>query len=143
MVKGLFLGIAASMLMVLPAGANIFTMSRGYTGSWPLTVSHASRYSDGTWCLTLKDDGDLGWPHSGEATMVDPQGYRFVYGTFRLINHFLVATITAPGGSQNAGLVFAAPARDGIIERQGVYEQVYGGAVTDSGVVMVRMKGGC
>jgi hypothetical protein len=36
-VKGLFLSIAASMVMVLPAGATIFGMSGGYTGSWPVT----------------------------------------------------------------------------------------------------------
>jgi hypothetical protein len=115
MVKNLFLGIAASVAMVVPADATIFSMTHGYTGSWIMTVSHASKYSNGTWCLTLEDDGDLGWRHSGEASIVNPEGYRFIYGTFRVINHFLVATITAPGGSQNAGLVFAASARDGII----------------------------
>jgi hypothetical protein len=137
-------GIAAICLtMAVSAGAAIAPLGRSYTGNWPLTVSH-SKNANGTYCLTLTDGGYLGWRHSGGASLVTFYGSKLT-GTFQLIDHTLVATITQPGeGSQNAGLVFAAPdSGHGTIGRQGVYEQVYGGGEFDSGVLIVGMKGGC
>ena len=132
------IAIAATTAVITSSSA---AMAASYTGSWPLTVTH-SRNSNGTYCLTLTDGGYLGWRHSGGASLVTSYG-KLPYGTFQLIDHTLVATITQPGGSQNAGLVFTAPAGHGGIGRQGLYEQVYGGSENDSGVLMVGMKGGC
>lgn len=116
--------IAAAMAMILSASA---AMAQSYTGSWPLTVTH-SKHSNGTYCLTLKDEGYFGWRHSGGASLVTSYGGKLTDGSFQLIDHTLVATIVQPGGgSQNAGLVFTARAGHGTIDRLGVYEQVYGG----------------
>jgi hypothetical protein len=54
-----------------------------------------------------------------------------------------VATFQQQGGEgQNAGLVFTAPAKSGDVGK-GVYEQVYGGEESDSGVAAFGTKGSC
>jgi hypothetical protein len=58
--------IAATLPMLVPVSA---AMAQSYSGRWPLTVSHSQR-SNGTYCLTLTDDGSYGWPHSGPASLV-------------------------------------------------------------------------
>ena len=131
------LTIAATLTMSTSAGA---AKAQSSSGNWPLTVSHSQR-SNGTYCLTLTDDGSLGWPHSGLASLVGGGG-KLPYGTFQLIDHILVVTIQQQGGSQNAGLVFVAPVVNGNIGK-GTYDQVYGGEEFDSGVLMVGVKGGC
>jgi len=131
------------MAMVLPILAFTLTPSavgQSYSGKWPVTVSH-SGHSNGTYCVTLTDNGSLGWQHSGGATLVI-QGTSF-FGTFQLINGLLTATFQEPGGTgQNAGAVFIAFASKGIIGK-GVYDQVYGGEEFDSGVVVFGTLNGC
>ncbi len=82
---------AVSMAMVVLGNA---AMSQNYTGNWPVTVTHSQR-SNGTICLTLTDNGSLGWPHSGPASL--PSGNQKLFGTFQLIDGLLVATIQEPG----------------------------------------------
>jgi hypothetical protein len=126
-----------------PAMARIFSPSatRSYTGNWPVTVTH-SRGANGTGCLTLTDNGSLGWRHSGQASLIFGS-LKFPFGTFQLIDSNLVATIESQGGSgQNEGLVFAASAGNGNIGK-GFYEGVYGGEEIDSGVLTFGTKGGC
>ena len=67
---------------------------------------------------------------------------RFPNGSFLVVNHTLVATITAQAYSQNAGLVFIGSANRGRIG-PGVFEDVYGGSDFDSGALAFGMKGGC
>ncbi len=130
--------IAVATAMVVPANA---AMARGYSGNWPVTVSH-SRGANGTGCLTLTDNGSLGWRHSGQASLTFG-GINFTFGTFQLIDGELIATIQSQGGSgQNEGLVFAASAGNGNIGK-GFYEGVYGGEEVDSGVLVFGAKGGC
>jgi hypothetical protein len=118
-------------------------VAQSYTGNYPLTVTK-SQHANGTYCLTLTDDGSLGFPHSGEASLSGEKvGGNLPYGTFQLIGQLLIVTIQQPGDSgQNAGLVFIAPSRSGTIGK-GVYEQVYGGEEFDSGVLAYGAKGGC
>jgi hypothetical protein len=125
-----------------PARARIFSPAgQSYTGNWPVTVTH-SRGANGTGCLTLMDNGSLGWPHSGQASLVF-NGVKFTFGTFQLIDGDLVTTIQSQGASgQNEGLVFAASAANGNIGK-GFYDGVYGGEEIDSGVLVFGMKGGC
>jgi hypothetical protein len=132
--------IATVAMFVIVISASAAAVARGYSGSWPITVTH-SQHSNGTYCLTLIDNGSGGWPHSGSASLVTGS-QKFPYGTFQLINHTLVATIQAQGYSQNAGLVFIASAGHGKIG-QGVFEDVYGGEDFDSGALAFGMKGGC
>ena len=69
-------------------------------------------------------------------------GSRKYDGSFLVINHTLVATITVQAYSQNAGLVFVGSASRGNIG-QGVFEDVYGGSDFDSGALAFGMKDGC
>jgi len=131
---GITMAMAVSANAAMPRDA----MARSYSGNWPLTVTH-SRGANGTYCLTLTDNGSLGWRHSGPASIAGVGNG----GTFQLINNTLVATIQSPGASgQNEGLVFAASAAGGRIGN-GVYEGVYGGEEIDSGVLAFGTKGGC
>jgi hypothetical protein len=132
--------IGITMAMAVSANAAMARngMARSYSGNWPLTVTH-SRGANGTYCLTLTDNGSLGWRHSGPASLAGVGNG----GTFQLIDNTLVATIQSPGASgQNEGLVFVASAGNGNIT-QGIYEGVYGGEEIDSGVLVFGMKGGC
>lgn len=136
--KRISIVIAAASIMAASAGAA--AIARGYSGSWPVTVSR-SQHSNGTYCLTLSDNGSQAWPHSGSATLVIGS-QKFPYGTFQVINHTVVATIQAQGYGQNAGLVFIASASRGNIG-EGVFEDVYGGSDFDSGALSFGMRGGC
>lgn len=70
--------------------------THSYSGSWPVVVTH-SQHSNGTYCLTLTQNGRNG----GSASLVIT----------------LVATIQAEGYGQNAGLVFIGSASRGNIGR--------------------------
>jgi hypothetical protein len=132
-----------ALAAALPIAATTSSAMAGgglYSGNWPITVSH-SNYANGTYCLTVTDDGSGGWPHSGGATLeIDGST---LYGSFQLIGHDFTVTITAPGGTgENAGLVYVANASNRKIGK-GVYDEVNGGAELDSGVVDFGTKGGC
>lgn len=121
------------------------TAQESYSGSYPLTVTH-SQFGNGTYCLTLTDDGDYGWPHSGTASLVSQVvGGSLPYGIFQVIDGTLVVTVEQPlgGSGQNGSLVFIAPARDGNIVGKGVYDNVAGGETFDSGKLVFGMNGGC
>ena len=116
-----------------------------YSGNWPLTVSH-SEFGNGTYCLTLTDDGSYGWPHSGTASLVSQvSGGTQPYGLFQVIDRTLVVTVIQlnGGGGQNNSLVFIAPASDGNILGRGVYDEIAGGETFDSGRLVFGMNGGC
>jgi hypothetical protein len=146
--KWILIGAVATAAMVVSAGAamahsiNGSTMnmvvpdSRGYGGSWPVTVSH-SQHSNGTDCLTLIGTGI----DAGSASLVTGS-QKLSNGSFLVINHTLVATIPVQGYGQNAGLVFIGSASRGNIG-PGVFEDVYGGSDFDSGALAFGMKGGC
>jgi hypothetical protein len=132
--------LATALSAVVSASAALAS-GVSYSGNWPLTVTHSIR-SNGAYCLTVTDDGSLGWPHSGEASLTSQVSGNLPYGTFQLIDHTIMVTMDQQGETQNAGLVFNAPASNGNIGK-GVYEQVYGGEETDSGEVVFGKKGGC
>jgi hypothetical protein len=133
----ILLALATALPMVVSAGA---ATAGTYSGNWPLTVSQ-SQHGNGTYCVTITDDGSFGWPHSGLATL-NLDGNQ-LFGTFQLIDHDLTITNEDPGGNgQNAGLVFVAHAANGAMTN-GVYDEVYGGEEFDSGVLTVGKKGGC
>jgi hypothetical protein len=119
--------------MVASAGAAI---ARGYSGSYPVTVTH-SQHGDGTYCLTLTETSR----DAGSASVVIGS-QKFPYGTFQVINHLLVATIQVQGYSQNAGMVFIGTASRGNIG-DGVFDDVYGGEAFEEGALAFGMRGGC
>jgi hypothetical protein len=140
MIKNLSTFMATALAVLAFALAPNAAMAQSFSGNWPLSVNHSQR-SNGKYCVTLTDDGSLGWPHSGGASVV--VGGNPLFGTFQLINHLLTVTFEDPGGTgQNAGLVFVGPAAKGKIS-SGVYDEVYGGEEFDSGVMLVGKKNGC
>ena len=142
----ILIATVAALVLVASAGAGAMArgygaipMAHSYSGSWPVTVTH-SGHSNGTYCLTLTDNGSDGWPHSGPASVVI--GSLNATGSFQLINNTLVATISVEGYGQNAALLFIASASRGSIG-QGVFEDAYDGQDFDSGALAFGMKGGC
>jgi len=128
---------AVALSMISPANA---VLAASYSGNWPITVANA-QYGNGTYCLAVKDDGSLRFPHSGFVSLTGPGG-NLPYGTFELIGHFFTVTVEQQGETQNAGLVFVAHASNGAIGN-GIYDQVYGGEEFDSGKATFGVKGGC
>jgi hypothetical protein len=143
MIRHTSIFVATALAIVAFALTPSAAMAQSYSGSWPLTVTR-SHHGNGTYCLTVTDNGTLGWPHSGEASLVGQDlGDTTLYGTFQLIDGLFMVTIVQPGDSgQNAGLVFIAHASGGHIGK-GVYDQVYGGEEFDSGVLVFGVKNGC
>jgi hypothetical protein len=135
--------MATALAIVAFSVMHSAAMAQSYSGNYPLTVTQ-SHHADGTYCLTLTDDGSLGRPHSGEASLTGEKvGGTLPYGTFQVIDQFLVVTIDQPAGTGvDDSLVFTVPARNGNIVGKGVYVQVYGEAI-DSGVVAFGVRGGC
>ena len=111
-----------------------------YSGIYPLTIT-GSQIWGGSYCLTLKDDGALGWPHSGKATL---EGNEVLLsdGTFEVIEQTLIVSIKAPGGKNghNSLILIARSARDN--PGKGEFEEVYGKAF-DTGTILFGAKGGC
>lgn len=113
-------------------------MAQSYSGDWPATVSHSQR-SNGTYCLSLTDDGSQGFPHSGEAKLIPANGSN--PGYFTVVNGTLTVTFTYQSGEGDccSYQVFTARASNG---------QIGGGAynyfgITDIGALTFGKNGGC
>ena len=128
-----------AMAIVAFALAPTAATAQSYSGNWPDTVTH-SQSGNGRYCITLHDDGSLGWPHSGEATLSPSEG---TYpGTFQVISGLIMITFPQPGGTGELGaLFFVAHASNGLLT-SGTYEQFYGAEI-DSGVSTFGVKNTC
>jgi hypothetical protein len=113
-------------------------MAQNYSGNWPATVTQSAR-NNGTYCLSLTDDGSYGWPHSGEAVL---NGQENPYGGyFTVINGLLTVTFTYPSGEGDCCdfQVFTARASDGRITK-GAFNYF---GLTDTGLVAFGKKDSC
>jgi hypothetical protein len=110
--------------------------SGSYTGTWPLTITNG-QYLNGTYCLTVTDDGSEGWKHSGSATIPE-----YTYGVFQVINGKFMADIVVPAEGQNEVLLFTASGRNGSISN-GAAQQISGGEPLYAGVMTVGAKNSC
>ncbi len=113
-------------------------MAQSYTGNWPATVTQSQR-SNGTYCVTLTDDGSYGWPHSGEAKL---NGQNGPYpGYFTVINGLITVTFTYPSGEGDCCdfFVFTARASNRNIGK-GAFNYL---GLTDNGLVAFGKKDGC
>lgn len=116
-------------------------VAQSYSGNHPLTVTQSQRGGNARYCLTLTDNGSLGRPHSGPASLVGVGTGSTIFGTFQVIGELLTVTIQQSSDSgQNAGLVFVAPAGDGRVGT-GVFDLVFGGKGLNSGLLLVGTKG--
>jgi len=139
MIRNIRLFMAAVLPIVAFALTPVAASAQIYTGKWPATVTQ-SRGSNGTYCLSLTDNGSNGWPHSGQAT-VKANGTT-LYGTFQVIGSLITVTIESYGSYQNAGLVFVAQASNGAIGK-GAYDDVYDGEEIDAGALAFGAKNSC
>ncbi|HEY3638253.1 MAG TPA: hypothetical protein VGK90_08860 [Rhizomicrobium sp.] len=127
--------LATALAMAVSTGAA--TAGGGsFTGNWPLTVSR-SQFLNGSYCLTVTDDGSGGWRHSGSATI--PQ---YTFGVFQVIDGKFMADIVVPLQGQNGVLTFNADGHNGKISNGGAV-LIEGGEPLDSGIMKVGAKGGC
>jgi hypothetical protein len=124
---------AAALAMVFSAPP---ALASGYTGSWPVTITHSQR-SDGTGCLTL-----TGYAGGGGRASLVFGSQKYTYGSFVVVNGILVANITEPLYGQNGALMFIAHASRGHIG-QGVFENIEGGSNFDYGALAFGIKNGC
>ena len=129
-----------AMAFVVAAFALITSaaMAQSYTGDFPATVTHSQR-SNGTYCISLTDDGSYGAPHSGEASLI---GTNNPYpGYFTVVDGIITVTFTYPSGEGDccAYQVFTARASDGHIGK-GVFNYL---GITDIGLLTFGKKDGC
>jgi hypothetical protein len=127
--------LGAALAMAVSATASM-AASGSYTGTWPLTITKA-QYLNGTYCLTVTDEGGGGWKHSGTATIPE-----YTYGEFQVINGKFIADIVVPAQGQNEVLVFTANGHNGIIG-DGAVQQISGGEPLYQGVMTVGAKNSC
>lgn len=139
MTRSIRLLIAAALPVVALALTPGAASAQSYTGDWPATVTH-SKGPNGTYCLSLTDNGSNGWPHSGQATTV--LDGTTLYGTFQVIGSLITVTIQSYGSYEDAGLVFVAQASNGTIGK-GAYDDVYDGEGIDSGALAFGAKNSC
>ena len=114
-------------------------LAQSFTGNWPATVTQSQR-DNGTYCITLTDDGSYGFPHSGEAVL---NGQKNPYGGyFTVVDGLITVTFTYPSGEGDccAFQVSAARAtKDGQIGK-GVFNYF---GITDLGLLAFGKKDGC
>jgi hypothetical protein len=106
--------LASAVFVLAPNRAG----AQSYSGNFPITwdVTYPQQFSNTyTFCLKLTDNGTVGFPHSGPATLTST-GSPNVTGVFQVINGEFVATFLE--GSDTGELdtqIFVAPASKGTI----------------------------
>lgn len=110
---------------------DVFPTNQGYNGHGP----------DSTHCLSLTDDGSIGWPHSGFAVLDNDINSS---GQFAVIGHTIVIYVfTLGSGQEPASLLFTANARNGEIGKKGAFDNIQGGASFDAADATFGEKGSC
>ncbi|MBV8067849.1 MAG: hypothetical protein JO113_07720 [Candidatus Eremiobacteraeota bacterium] len=118
------------------ANADIFAPTfHSYVGAWPVTITN-SQFSNGTGCLTLNGN-DL----TGQASLVFG-GFKYPYGSYIVLNHILMVTITEPLYGQNGDLLFVAPATR-VHPGEGIFEDARGGSNFDFGSLAFGARNRC
>ena len=137
--------ISTLMATTLPIVAFALTpcaaKAQSFSGNWPMFETQ-QRAGNATFCLTLTDNGTLGFPHSGPATVTGEEIPGSVSGGFEVINNVLVATFNIPGGEgEISGLVFVAQASKGDIGKG--FAELVSGSEDIAGALAFGTKNGC
>ena len=130
--------IAITLAIAAFALTTSAAVAQSYTGNWPVTVTQSQR-DNGTYCVSLTDNGSGGFPHSGEAVL---NGQNNPYGGyFTVVDGLITVTFTYPSGEGDccSFLVFTAHANNGKIGK-GVYNYF---GLTDIGLLSFGKKDGC
>jgi hypothetical protein len=109
---------AAALAIAVFALAPSRAAAQSYGGKFPITwdVTYPQQFSNTyTYCLKLTDNGSVGFPHSGPATLTST-GSPNVEGVFQVINGEFVATfLEGTGNGELDTEIFVAPASKGTI----------------------------
>ena len=130
--------IAIALAIAAFALTTSAAVAQSYTGNWPVTVTQSQR-DNGTYCVSLTDNGSGGFPHSGEAVL---NGQNNPYGGyFTVVEGLITVTFTYPSGEGDccSFLVFTAHANNGKIGK-GVFNYF---GLTDIGLLAFGKKDGC
>lgn len=143
------LAAVAALSAALSAGAAP-AESASYTGNWqvkltndvfPTTLGYTGHGPDSTHCISLTDDGSVGWRHSGYA-MLDHSFNSS--GQFAVIgNTILIYVYTLGSGQEPASLVFSGHAKNGEIGRKAAFDNIQGGESSDAADATFKAKGSC
>jgi hypothetical protein len=130
--------IAIAFVVAAFAFLTSAAMAQSYTGDFPATVTHSQR-SNGTYCISLTDDGSYGARHSGEAKLIPNNSPYPNY--FTVVDGIITVAITYVSGAGDccAYEVFTARANVGQIGN-GVFNYF---GITDIGLLSFGKKGGC
>ena len=110
---------------------DVYPNNTGYNGHGPNT----------THCISLTDDGSVGWTHSGYAEL-DHNGN--ASGQFAVIGPTIVIYVyTLGSGEEPASLVFTTTAKNGTIGKKGAYDGIQGSASFDAADAAFGKNGSC
>ena len=131
--------IATALALAAFAFTTSAALAQSFTGNYPATVTQSQR-NNGTYCISLTDDGSYGFPHSGKAVL---NGQNNPYGGyFTVVDGLITVTFTYPSGAGDCCdfQVFTARAsKDGHIGK-GVFNYF---GLTDIGLLKFDKQGGC
>jgi hypothetical protein len=140
---------AAAMSLALAAGSAM-AGSGSYSGNWQVKLTHDvyvnntgynGHGANRTYCITLTDDGTVGWPHSGYAVLDNNPNNN---GQFSVIGDTILIYLDTTGsGEEPASLVFTAAAKDGNIAKKGAYDEIQGGTSYDADDATFGTNGSC
>jgi hypothetical protein len=130
--------IAMALAIAFFALTTSAAMGQSYTGKWQATVT-GSRNSNGTYCVTLTDNGSFGTPHSGPAELNGTEDPYSAY--FTVVDGLITVTFPSVSGPGDCCdfFVFTARASNGRIG-DGVFNYFGPG---DFGVVAFGKKDSC
>jgi hypothetical protein len=114
-------------------------LAQSFTGNYPATVTGSQR-NNGTYCISLTDDGNYGFPHSGEAVL---NGQQNPYGGyFTVVDGLITVTFTYVSGEGDCCdfQVFTAHANKNAHIGKGVFNYF---GLTDIGLLAFGKKDGC
>lgn len=141
--------LAAVLAAALSAGS-VLAAGVSYTGNWQVHLTddvyvtsngYTGHGPDTTHCVSLTDDGSIGWKHSGYAVL---DGNANTSGQFSVIGDSIMIYFEASGGEgELATITLSGTAKNGVIGKHGAYEYLGGGESFDADKAAFGSKGSC
>ncbi len=150
MIRKIFAFTATALPILALALTPRAASAQSFTGDYTVSVTETLcgvagniKCGNQSYCLELTDDGSVGRPHSGPATL-DSSDSSQLSGTFQVIGRTIVATFgvgSETGEADSVVLVAPANASTGTIG-VGVYDLAAGGSEA-SGLATFGVKDSC
>jgi hypothetical protein len=126
---------AALPILLFAAAPSAAMAQNNYSGNWPATVT-GTRFSNGTYCLTLSQSGSFGGAIGGSATWISNGEW---VGEFLVIDGVMMVQIfVTETAGQIGAQVWTARANAGNIG-----SGVFAGVAGDNGKVVFGAKNSC